>query len=115
MKNEGDAIAPGERSPLLFHGPDSPRSAPAPLIRTHPPAAESGIGCPNGLQPMGAPAFQGASGDCRRSCGLGFRRDRREHPKILHPGGPELAGKARTNATGAARGADFSARRKVWL
>ena len=53
MKNEGDAIAPGELSPLLFHGPDSPRSGPPPLIRTHPPAAESRVGCPNGLQPMG--------------------------------------------------------------
>ena len=53
MKNEGDASAPGELSPLLFHGPDSPRSGPPPLIRTHPPAAESGIGCPDGLQPMG--------------------------------------------------------------
>ena len=29
MKNEGDAIAPGELSPLLFHGPDSPRSGSA--------------------------------------------------------------------------------------
>ena len=115
MKNEGDAIAPGERSPLLFHGPDSPRSAPPPLIRTHPPAAESGIGCPNGLQPMPPQRFRGASGDCRRFYGLGFRRDRRENPKIRLPGGPELAGKARINATGAASGADFSARRKVGL
>ena len=49
MKNEGDASAPGERSPLLFQGPDSPRSGPPPLIRTHPPAAESGLGCPDGL------------------------------------------------------------------
>ena len=59
MKNEGDAIAPGELSPLLFHGPDSPRSGSAPLIRTHPPAAESRVGCPNGLQPMG-PSVSGS-------------------------------------------------------